>query len=244
MPVLARSFSREVGSDLIDIHRNAPNADDGYFGGNSSFPSAYASFRTDTAVASSSQNASQHFIDIYASGHWGSQTIVVIDLIGTYYRPTWWRVMMQLDNNMLKMYRHPLILTGGNNPYLEIQNSGNTSSTLAVTHNSNTWNKDFSGTNASNNGVVTWTPGTTYVEQISSNGHSGQPVYRQRIKLNTGAVYMQCYAVVHLLHGGSPRTFFSNTSISTATTYYTSNGSGTHLINIDKPGANTTGQFM
>ena len=65
-----------------------------------------------------------------------------------------------------------------------------------------------------------------------------------QIKLNTGAVYMQCHAVIHLLHGGSPRTFFGNTSLSTAQSYYQTNGSGTHLIGIDKPSANTTGQFM
>ena len=244
MPVLSRAFTREIGGDLIDIHRTGLGSNDSYLGGSSSFPSAFASFRTDGIAASSSQNASVHILDIYASGHWGSQPVVVIDIIGTYYRPTWWRVMMQLDNNLLKMYRHPLILTGGNNPYLEIQNSGSGSSTLAVTHNSNSWNKDFSGTNASNNGVVSWEPGTTYVETIGSGTHSGQNVHRQRIKLNTGAVYMQCHAVIHLLHGGSPRAHFANTSLSTAQSYYQTNGSGFHLIGIDKPGSNTTTQFM
>ena len=40
------------------------------------------------------------------------------------------------------------------------------------------------------------------------------------------------------------RNSFANTSISNAYTYYRTNGSGTHLIGIDKPGSNTTTQFM
>ena len=200
------------------------------------FPSAYASFRTDTAVASSSQNASQHFIDIYASGHWGSQPVVVIDLIGTYYRPTWWRVMMQLDFNMIKMYRWGPVLSGSNNPYIQLVNSGNTSSTLSVTHNSSSW-----GT--SNNGLISWTPGNAYTQVVGTYSHSGQSVFRQRISLVTGAVYMQAYAVIHLLNGGSPRTYFADTSISTAQAFYVTNGSGFHLPGIDKPASNTTTQF-
>ena len=235
MPVLSRAFTREVGGDLIDIHRNALNTNDSYLG--AAFPGNWASFRTDTAVASSSQNASQHILDIYSSGHWGSQPVCIIDIHGTYYRPTWWRVMMQLDFNMLKMYRWGPILSGTYNPYIELQNSGNTSSTLAVTHNSSSW-----GT--SNNGLISWTPGNSYVEQVGTASHSGQSVFRQRLKLNTGAVYMQCYAVIHLLNGGSPRTFFTNTTLANASTYYQSNGSGFHLPGIDKPNANTTTQFM
>ena len=234
MPVLAKAFTREVGGDLIDIHRNTLSADQSYLG--AAFPGNWASFRTDTAAASSSQNATQHIMDIYSSGHWGSQPVWIIDIHGTYYRPTWWRVMMQLDFNSLKMYRWGPVLSGSNNPYIEVQNSGNTSSTLAVTHNSSSW-----GT--SNNGLISWTPGTSYSQQISSNGHSGQPVYRQRLNLITGSTYMQCYAVIHLLNGGSPRTFFADSSISTANTFYTTNGSGFHLPGIDKPSANTTGQF-
>lgn len=237
MPVLAKSFSREIGSDLLDIHRTGLSADQSYLGGSTSFPSAYASFRTDGVNASSSANAQVHILDLYSSGHWGSQPVVVIDIIGTYYRPTWWRVMMQLDFNQLKMYRSQMVLTGSNNPYLRIVNSGNTSSYLNVTHSSASWG-------SSNNGVVTWTPGSTYTEVVGSGTHSGQSVYRQRIDLITGSTYMQCHAIIHLLHGGSPRTFFGNTSTSTASSYYQTNGSGTHLIGIDKPGTNTTTQFM
>ena len=234
MPVFSRAFSREVGGDLIDIHRNALNTNDSYLG--AAFPGNWASFRTDTAVASSSQNAVQHILDIYSSGHWGSQPVCIIDIHGTYYRPTWWRVMMQLDFNMLKMYRWGPVLSGSNNPYIEVQNSGNTSSTLAVTHNSTSW-----GT--SNNGLISWTPGSTYTEVVGSGTHSGQSVYRQRLRLVTGAVYMQCYAVIHLLNGGSPRTYFANTSTSTASAFYVTNGSGFHLPGIDKPNKNTTAQF-
>ena len=186
----------------------------------------------------------EHIMDIYSSGHWGSQPTWVIDIHGAYYRPTWWRVIMQLDFNMLKMYRWGPTLTGSYNPYIEVQNSGNTSSTLAVTHNSSSWNKDFSGTNAANNGSISWTPGTTYTHKVGHQSHSGQDVYRQRLNLVTGAVYTQCFVVIHLLNGGSPRTFFANTSISNADTYYQSNGSGFHLPGIDKPSTNTTTQFM
>jgi len=242
MAVLAKSFSREVGGDLLDINKSAYSETQSYLG--AAFPGAFASFVSDRASASSSQNATQHIMDVYASGHWGSQPSFVIDIHGAYYRPAWWRIIGQLDNNMLKLYRWGPTLTGSNNPYIEVQNSGNTSSTLAVTHNSNSWNKDFSGTNAANNGSISWTPGTTYVEQISSNGHAGQAVYRQRLNLVTGAVYMQCFVVIHLLTGGSPRTFFANTSLSSATTFYTSNGSGFHLPGIDKPSTNATTQFM
>ena len=233
MPILARSFSREVGGDLIDIHRNAPNADDSYLG--AAFPGCWASFRTDAAVASSSQNASQHILDIYSSGHWGSQPTCIIDIHGTYYRPTWWRIMMQLDHNILKMYRWGPVLSGANNPYIELQNSGNTSSTLAVTQNSATW--------GTSNNVISWST-SSYSHKVGHQSHSGQDVYRQRLRLNTGAVYMQCYAVIHLLNGGSPRTYFANSSISTADSYYQTYGSGFHLPGVDKPAANTTGQFM
>lgn len=233
MPVFSRAFSREVGGDLIDIHRNALNSNDSYLG--AAFPGNWASFRTDAAVASSSQNATLHILDIYSSGHWGSQPVCIIDIHGTYYRPTWWRVMMQLDFNSLKMYRWGPVLSGTYNPYIEVQNSGNTSSTLAVTHNSGSWNES--------NGLITWTPGNSYTQQVGTYSHSGQSVFRQRLNLVTGAVYMQAYAVIHLLNGGSPRTYFADSSISTANTYYVTNGSGFHLPGVDKPNANTTGQF-
>ena len=239
MPFFGSTYNRlsyvSGGHHNLDGNHSLAHQESSNMG--SAFPGAWGSFKTPKINSSSSQTATSHILDLYSSGHWGSQPVVIIDIHQVYYRPTWWRLMIMLDFNMTKMYRiGSPILTGSNNAYIELQNSGNTSSTLAVTNNSSSWG-------SSNNGVVSWTPGNSYVQQVGTYSHSGQSVFRQRLNLVTGAVYMQCYAVIHLLNGGSPRTYFANTSISTASAFYVTNGSGFHLPGIDKPSANTTGQF-
>ena len=196
----------------------------------SAFPGAWGSFKTPKINSSSSAAATSHILDLYSSGHWGSQPVVIIDIHQAYYRPTWWRLMILLDFNLTKMYRiGSPIMTGAYNAYIELQDSGNSSSTLAVTNNSSSWG-------SSNNGVVSWTPGATYVQKVGHQSHSGQHVYRQRINFNMPATYTQGYTIVHLMNaGGSNRAYFSNTSISTADSYFQANGSGFHLPSVSKP---------
>ena len=231
MPFFGSNFSRVYydGSTHHNINGNMSVTGQvmSYMG--DAFPGACASFRTPKINSSSSQTATSHILDIYSSGHWGAQPVVIIDVHQTYYRPTWWRLMILLDYNMTKMYRWGPTLTGSSNAYIELQNSGNSSSTLAVTNNSSSWG-------SSNNGVVSWTPGTTYTEQVGSGTHSGQSVFRQRINFILGGVYYQGFTIVHLMAmGGSNRAHFANTSLSSATTYYTSNGAGFHLPSVSKP---------
>ena len=232
MPFFGSTYNRlsyvSGGHHNLDGNHSLAHQESSNMG--SAFPGAWGSFKTPKINSSSSQTATSHILDLYSSGHWGSQPVVIIDIHQVYYRPTWWRLMIMLDFNMTKMYRiGSPILTGSNNAYIELQNSGNTSSTLAVTNNSSSWG-------SSNNGVVSWTPGNSYVQQVGTYSHSGQSVFRQRINLILGGTYYQGYSIIHLMNGGgSNRAHFLNSSISTANTYYVSNGSGQHLPTVPQP---------
>ena len=232
MPFFGSNFSRLYYDGTthhnVDGNHSVTSQEMSYMG--SAFPGAWASFRTPKISSSSSQTATSHILDIYSSGHWGSQPVVVIDVHQTYYRPTWWRLMILLDYNYTKLFRiGSPVLTGSNNAYIELQNSGSGSTTVAVTNNSSSWS-------SSNNGVVHWTPANTYVEQIVSVTLSGQSVFRQRINFILGGVYYQGFTIVHLMSmGGSNRAHFANTSLGTAQAYYQTQGAGFHLPSVSKP---------
>ena len=184
-------------------------------------------FKTPMLTSSASAAGTSDFLTVYSSGHWGCQPAFDLYHITTYYRPSViaWRCCMNYNT----IHIEPLwegcsngtgtvggFLIGqsqsGALPNIKIFNDAGNSTTLA--HNSGNFSSDV------------------YVNAVSSNGHSGQPVNKQNIGFETAGPYYQSYMLIKIRQGGGSQCYFSDSTVSNVDTDRASGGPGFHFRTI------------
>lgn len=219
MPVFSTGGTITEGSDTASGMTSA-----GKYWGSDSKNDYLGVFRTPLLTSSSSAAGTSDFLTVYSSGHWGCQVFFDLYHITIYYRPSVlaWRCCLDVTNFIAE----PLWQGGSNgtgtvggfvrsgSPKIKIYNDAGSSTTLA--HDSGVFGS------------------STYVDQLSATGHSGQQVQKQNIGFETAGPYFQSYMLIKIRQGGGSRSYFSNSTASNVDTYFTTGGPGFHFRTIGR----------
>tara|TARA_B100000085_G_scaffold223561_1_gene208748 strand:- start:64 stop:774 length:711 start_codon:yes stop_codon:yes gene_type:complete len=184
-----------------------------------------AIFQTPT-IFSSSGATSSDFMTVYSSSHWGQDQMFDISVITTYYRPAivTWRCTLQNDT-----FKYHKLFEGSNNRTTAGGDfdGGGVLGSLSIYRPSD--NASLALTTNTADGST-----STYSHQVGSGSYSGQNVYKQNIKFNTGASYGYSYALVKIFDGGMTRVFFSNSSVGNVDTNCAGAGAAFHFKTISQ----------
>lgn len=182
-----------------------------------------AIFQTPTVFSSGGATTSD-FMSVYSSSHWGQDQMFDISVISTYYRPSivTWRCCLQ-NNNFI--YQKLFEGSGNRTTAGGDFNAGGVLGSLTIYRPSDNASLALTTNTADGNT-------TSYTHTVGSGTYSGQNVYKQNIKFNTGGAYVYAYALVKIYDGGMTRMFFSNSTTGNVDTNCASNGAAFHFKTI------------
>ena len=217
MAIFSTGGTITEGSDTAGGHTSA-----GHYWGSDNKNDYIGVFRTPLLTSSSSAAGTSNFLTVYSSGHWGCQPIFDLYHITQYYRPSVvaWRCCLDVATFIAE----PLWQGGSNgtgtvggflrsgSPKIKIYDDAGSSTVLS--HNSGNFGS------------------SSYSDQVSASGHSGQQVQKQNIGFETAGPYFQGYMLIKIRQGGGGRAYFSNSTVSNVDTFFSTGGPGFHFRTI------------